>query len=101
MKETSISQFNGKVEVHFVTRDKGLKRKVRLPHKVGKQAELAITTEAKAPLVHLIIGQVDAKESDLAENFKTIIEAVGTKNIKKAVLTSTMGPGIKVDLSSI
>jgi len=101
MKETSISRFNGKVEVHLVTREKGLKKEVKLPHKIDKQTKLKIASEKKAPLIHLIIGKMDAKESDLEKNFQAIIEAVGTKNISKAVLTSTMGPGIKVDLSSI
>jgi len=101
MKETSISRFNGKVETHLVVSEKGLKKEVKLPHKVGKQAKLAITTETKAPLIHLVIGQVDGKESDLAENFQAIIQAVGSKNIRKAILTSTMGPGIKVDIDNL
>jgi len=101
MKETSISRFNGKAEVHLVVSEKGLKKEVKLPHGLEKQAKLAIATEAKAPLIHLVIGQVDAKESDLVENFQAIIRAVGSKNIKKAILTSTMGPGIKVDIDNL
>lgn len=101
VKATSISRFNGKVEIHLVTREKGLKKEVKLPHKIDKLTKLKIASEKKAPLIHLVIGKLDAKESDLNDNFQAIIEAVGTKNIKKAVLTSTMGPGIKVDLSSI
>lgn len=58
-------------------------------------------TEPKFPLIHLTIGQVDAAEKDLEDNFQTLIKAVGRKNIQKAVLCPTMGPGIKVDLSSI
>ncbi len=58
-------------------------------------------TETKAPLIHLVIGRVESKEKELAENFKALILAVGTTNIQKAVLTSTMGPGIKVDLNSL
>lgn len=100
-KKTSISHFNGKVEIHLVTKEKGLKKTINLPHKVGKQAELKIATEKKAPLIHLVIGKLDTKDSDLAENFQAIIRAVGTNNIKKAVLTSTMGPGVKVDLTEI
>jgi len=36
----------------------------------------------------------------LEANFQAIINVLGLKNIKKAVLTSTMGPGIKVNLES-
>lgn len=53
-------------------------------------------TEAKAPLIHIKIGKVDQKESELLENFKALIEAVGRRNIQKAVIAPTMGPGIKV-----
>jgi large subunit ribosomal protein L1 len=55
-------------------------------------------TEAKAPLIHLTIGKVSQPENQLEENFKALITAVGEKNIKKAVLAPTMGPGIKIQL---
>lgn len=73
------------------------------PEKLARQlaGKVQFRTEAKAPLIHMVIGKVDSKERDLEENLKTLIEAVGKTNIKKAVLTSTMGPGIKVDLGSI
>ena len=58
-------------------------------------------TETKFPLIHMTIGKVEDKESDLAENLQALIEAVGKKNIQKAVLAPTMGPGIKVDLTSL
>ena len=58
-------------------------------------------TETKAPLIHLSIGKVNDSEKNLEENFKTLIKAVGKRNIKKAVLSPTMGPGIKIDLTSI
>jgi len=57
-------------------------------------------TETKAPLIHLSIGKVNDTEKNLEANFKTLIKAVGKRNIKKAVLAPTMGPGIKVDLGS-
>jgi len=58
-------------------------------------------TEQKFPLIHLTIGKIDSLEKDLEDNFQVLIKAVGRKNIQKAVLSPTMGPGIKVDLSSI
>lgn len=167
-QETSISKFNGAIEVHLVVRESGLKGEVQFPHATGKQTRIAIVndallkkiakgkidsdillatpamipkltkyakilgprglmpnpkagtitekpeelakkmagktrfkTEAKAPLIHLVIGKVDSKANDLEANFKALIEAVGVNKIKKAVIASTMGPGIKVDLSSV
>lgn len=53
-------------------------------------------TEPKAPLIHLTIGKVSQPERQLEENFKALVAAIGQKNIKKAVLAPTMGPGIKI-----
>lgn len=58
-------------------------------------------TEPKFPLIHLSLGKIDAPEKELAENFKALVKAVGRRYIFKAVLAPTMGPGIKIDLSSI
>ena len=55
-------------------------------------------TEPKAPLIHLTIGKVSQPELQLEENFKALIDAIGQKNIKKAVLAPTMGPGIKIKI---
>jgi len=54
-------------------------------------------TEAKAPLVHITIGRVNQPENQLEENFKALISAIGKNNIKKVVLSPTMGPGIKTE----
>jgi len=58
-------------------------------------------TEPKAPLIHLSIGKVDSPPKELEENFRALIEAVGQRNIKKAVLAPTMGPGIKINLTTV
>jgi len=167
-QETSISKFNGAIEVHLVVKESGLKGEVKFPYATGKQTKIAIVndvllkkiakgkidfdvllatpavmpkltkyakilgprglmpnpkagtitekpeelakkmagktlfkSEAKAPLIHLVIGKVDFKANDLEANFRALIEAVGINKIKKAVITSTMGPGIKVDLTSL
>lgn len=171
LKDISISQFNGSVDVHLVLKEKGLKGEVKFPHPTGKKyvvrvadkkliEELeagkinfnllvaspemmpklvkfakvlgprglmpnpkagtisqepeklakklagqsnrqAFKTETKAPLIHLSIGKLDMPEKKLKENFIALIQAVGEKNINKAVLTPTMGPGVKVYLGSI
>lgn len=168
VQETSISKFNGSVEVHFVVKEKGITGEVKFPHSTGKKTKIEIAndetlkkiekgkidfdvllatpkimpklakyaktlgprglmpnpkrgtitdkpeelakqmigktrfkTESKAPLIHMVIGKVDSKVKELEANFKTLVDAVGLKNIEKAVLTSTMGPGLKVDLTSL
>jgi len=58
-------------------------------------------TEPKAPLIHLTLGKVNDPEKNLEENCKELIKTIGKKNIKKAVLSPTMGPGIKIDLGGL
>lgn len=168
LKNTSITRFNGSIDVHLNVKEIGLKGEVQFPYPTGKKQNIRIAddqlikeleqgkinfttliatpeimskllkfakllgpkglmpnpkagtisdkpqelakqlagkvqfrTETKAPLIHMVIGKVDDKEEQLAANFQALIKAVGRNNIKKAVLTSTMGPGVKVDLASI
>lgn len=63
--------------------------------------KIQFKTEQKAPLIHLSIGKVDFPEKSLVENFKAIIKAIERKNILKAVISPSMGPGIKIDLKSL
>jgi large subunit ribosomal protein L1 len=58
-------------------------------------------TEVKAPLIHITIGKANLDNSKIEENFIALINAVDKKNILKTVLTQTMGPGIKIDLSTL
>jgi large subunit ribosomal protein L1 len=57
-------------------------------------------TETNAPLIHLVIGKVNAKPKELEANCQALVQAIGLPKISKIVLKSTMGPGIKVDLTS-
>lgn len=57
---------------------------------------LTIKTERKAPIIHVVIGKVSQKESELVENLEAVIKALGPKQVVKGYLTSTMGPSVKV-----
>ncbi|HLB12112.1 MAG TPA: 50S ribosomal protein L1 [Dehalococcoidia bacterium] len=62
----------------------------------------------RTAIIHVPIGKVSFDEEKLLENLATIIEAVvrakptGARGqyVRSATLTSTMGPGIKLDLTS-
>jgi len=72
------------------------------PQEVLKKFEsggIRIKTEKKAPVVHLIIGKISQKQSELEKNLETLIETLKPENIKKLTVNATMGPGVKVDLS--
>lgn len=61
---------------------------------------LQIKSEKKAPLVHLVVAKTNQPENEIADNVKIVIEAIGTRNVKKAVIAASMGPGIKVAVAS-
>jgi large subunit ribosomal protein L1 len=63
----------------------------------------------KAGIVHAGIGKASFTESDLQENFRAFLDAIlkarpsGAKGkyVKKVSVSSTMGPGVKVDLAEV
>jgi len=63
----------------------------------------------KAGIVHAGVGKVSFPEAKLAENIKAFVEAVnkakpsGAKGtyLKRAALSSTMGPGVKLEIASL
>lgn len=63
----------------------------------------------KAGIIHAGVGKLSFDESKLAANITAVIDALnkakpsGAKGtyMKKMTLSSTMGPGVKVDLSSV
>ncbi|MEK7521674.1 MAG: hypothetical protein AAB599_02660 [Patescibacteria group bacterium] len=57
---------------------------------------LQVKSEAKAPLVHTIIGKVDQPEKELVENLQAIVNTVGPKTIERAYLGASMGPSVKL-----
>jgi large subunit ribosomal protein L1 len=75
--------------------------------KAAKGGEVQFKVE-KAGVIHAGIGKVSFEADKLAENVRAFIEAVsrakpaGAKGtyVKKVSLSSTMGPGVSVDLSS-
>lgn len=74
------------------------------PEIIAKQFEggqINFKTESKFPLLHLAVGKLSFGEEKLTENIKAVITAVQTKNIKKAVIKSTMSPAISLDSSTL
>ncbi len=63
----------------------------------------------KTAIVHCMIGKVSFGEEKVAENVTAFVEAIkaakpsGAKGVymKRATVSSTMGPGIKLDLSTL
>ncbi|MEM5582428.1 MULTISPECIES: 50S ribosomal protein L1 [Roseibium] len=63
----------------------------------------------KAGIVHAGVGKVSFSEEAIAENVKALLDAVqkakpsGSKGsyLKRIAVSSTMGPGVKIDLASV
>lgn len=71
------------------------------PEKEAKKYEGGLTfikTESKAPIVHVAVGKVSFGTKKLSENIDAVFSAVKKENIEKAVLKSTMSPGIKISV---
>lgn len=58
-------------------------------------------SEKLANAIHLGIGKLNQPTEELVQNAKVLLSTIGKSKIKKAVLSPTMGPGVKVDLGSI
>lgn len=63
----------------------------------------------KAGIVHAGVGKVSFSEDKISENIKALVDAVskakpsGAKGtyMKRVAVSSTMGPGVKIDLASV
>jgi large subunit ribosomal protein L1 len=72
----------------------------------GGQVEFRVE---KAGIVHSGIGKLSFSDADLTKNFKAFTDAIvkarpsGAKGkfVKKVSLTSSMGPGLKIDLADV
>ena len=71
------------------------------PEEVAKKFEkgmLRWKTEVKFPLIHQLIAKRSFEEKKIVENATAFLDAVGKPHIQKAVLKSTMSPGITLAL---
>lgn len=68
------------------------------PEKRAKElssGQVNIKTEPGNPIIHMGIGKVSSSDSDIADNVKAVLAAIGSK-VAKVSLSATMGPGVKV-----
>lgn len=57
--------------------------------------------DPSSPIIHTIIGKLSAGPVNLHENLAALVSSVGANKIRKATLTSTMGPAIRIDTSAL
>lgn len=65
-----------------------------------KSGKTTLSTEKKAPIIHTVLGKINWPKKDLKENLTALINTIGEAKIKKLTLCASMGPGIKVNLTT-
>lgn len=58
-------------------------------------------TEGKAQVIHLGLGKLDQPTEELTANITTLLQTLGKSRVKKVTISPTIGPSVKLDLSSI
>jgi len=53
-------------------------------------------TEPDNPIIHMSVGKISFEAKQLVENIDAVFTAIGRNKISKATISSSMGPGIKV-----
>lgn len=66
-----------------------------------QQGKVEYKTQANSQVIHLSIGKTQQPAEEIAANIKALYITIGKSKVKKLALSSTMGPGVKVDLQSI
>lgn len=72
-----------------------------------KKGKLEIKSEANTPIIHLSLGKLSFPTRDLKENFEHVMGVVKEAKpakvqgdyLKSAVISPTMGPSVKVDIT--
>ena len=58
-----------------------------------------IKSEKDHPLIHLAVGKVSQKETELSANIQAVLKVVGPKSIVRAFLKSSMSPSVKLKIN--
>lgn len=58
-------------------------------------------SDPTAPIIHTKIGKLSYKDEQLSQNLKALIRSIGQSKIRKATVSSTMSPPIKIDIASV
>lgn len=63
-------------------------------------AKTVLKTEKKAPVVHVVVGKVSQKETEIIANIEELIKVLKANKIKKLALCATIGPCVKVKITA-
>lgn len=66
--------------------------------KAFQGGQMHFKTEAKLPVMHMVVGRISFDTPQLEENIQTALSKVGKDKIRKVVLKSTMSPAIRLQV---
>lgn len=66
-----------------------------------KSGKVEYKTERNGQVIHLSVGKVSQSSEEITQNIKILLSTIGKTKIKQAVLAPTMGPSVKIDVSTI
>jgi large subunit ribosomal protein L1 len=66
-----------------------------------KSGKVEYKTERNGQVIHLSVGKVSQSSEEITQNIKILLGTIGKTKIKQAVLAPTMGPSVKIDVSTI
>lgn len=69
------------------------------PQEVAKKFEKGTVrwkTEAKAPIIHQMIGKISHEEKNIVANAEAFLKSVGVVHVRSVYVKTTMSPSIKV-----
>lgn len=62
---------------------------------------ITLKSDPSSPTIHTKIGKLSQKSDELQANFRALITTIGPSKIKKATITTSMGPAIKLDTTKL
>lgn len=62
------------------------------------KAQVSIKTQKDQNVIHVAVGKVSQKDTELIKNIETVFEIIDRKKIEKAYVTPSMGPSVKIQI---
>lgn len=97
VKKLSFTKFESNLEIHINTIQTGLRGTVSLPF----SGKTDYKTEAKAAVIHMTLGKLSQPTVEISANITSLLQTIGKTRVKKASLAPTMGPSVKLNLTSL
>lgn len=66
-----------------------------------QSGKIEYKTQKDSQVIHLSVGKISQPSEELSQNIKILLSNIGKTKIKVATIAPSMGPGVKLDTSSL